>query len=257
MKKLLLLLSILLTVSYAQQGKIDMHGKENSKKPKIYYGKILEIKNAMGYKYLKVNEKEKVLWVAIANAPVIVGDTIGYDKRTIMKNFTSKTLQKNFKEIIFASDVYLPQKIHKPKSMKEMLGLSSASKIKNPHQGMGRGLSPQKVEEKPKKPFESKEFYTVEEVFMWRKSLQNKIIQVKGSVYKVSHQIMKRDWVHIGDRTGKEKELTDDLVFTIKKTSLIAGDKVLAKGKVVVNKDFGYGYFYKAIVENSSFKSIK
>ncbi|UPT77323.1 hypothetical protein MN086_09735 [Sulfurovum sp. XGS-02] len=215
----------------------------------IYYGKVLKIQNAMGYKYLKVDENGTQHWVAIVNAPVAVGDRIGYDKRTIMHDFESKSLGKTFKEIIFASDVYLPQKVQKPKSMKDMLGLSS----KDPHKGMGRGMSSE-VEEKPAKPFVKKESYTVEEVHMWRKSLEGQTISLEGKVFKVSHQIMKRDWVHLGDGTGIEKELTDDLVFTTASAAVKAGDKVIATGKVVVNQDFGYGYFYKVLIQDATFE---
>jgi len=218
----------------------------------IFYGKILEIKGVMGYKYLKVNEEGKELWVAIANAPVAVGDKIGYDKKTIMHNFESKTLGQKFEEIIFASDVYLPQKVQKPKSMKEMLELNP--KAKDPHSGMGRGMSAEPEEEKPEKPFTKKDTYTIEEVHMWRKSLEGQTITLEATVYKVSHQIMKLDWAHLGDGTGNEKKLTDDLVFTSKETSIKAGDKVIAKGKVIVNKDFGFGYFYKVLIQDATFE---
>ncbi len=226
---------------------------EKAQTPKgIYYGKILEIKGAMGYKYLKIDENGTELWIAIANAPVAVGDRIGYDKRTVMKNFESKSLGKKFKEIIFASDVYLPQKAEKPKSMKEMLGLSAAKK--DPHAGLGKGLSPVEEEVTPSKPFVKKEAYSVEEVHMWRKSLEGQTISLEGKVYKVSHRIMKLDWVHLGDGSGNEKKLTDDLVFTAASTSIKAGDKVIATGKVVVNKDFGFGYFYKVLIQDATFQ---
>lgn len=215
----------------------------------IYYGKVLEVQGVMGYKYLKVDENGTQQWVAIANAPVAVGDRVGYDKRTVMHDFESKSLGKTFKEIIFASEVYLPQKVQRPKSMKDMLGLGD----QDPHKGMGIGMSPED-EEKPAKPFVKKDTYTVEEVHMWRKSLEGQTISLEGSVYKVSHQIMKRDWVHLGDGTGNEKDLTDDLVFTADSTTVKAGDKVIATGKVVVNKDFGYGYFYKVLIQDATFK---
>ncbi len=215
----------------------------------IYYGKVLEVQGVMGYKYLKVDENGTQQWVAIANAPVAVGDRIGYDKRTVMHDFESKSLGKTFKEIIFASEVYLPQKVQRPKSMKDMLGLGD----EDPHKGMGIGMSPED-EEKPAKPFVKKDTYTVEEVHMWRKSLEGQTISLEGSVYKVSRQIMKRDWVHLGDGTGNEKDLTDDLVFTATSTTVKAGDKVIATGKVVVNKDFGYGYFYKVLIQDATFK---
>jgi predicted heme/steroid binding protein len=249
-----------LTLSHATDGKIDMHGGKEHKIPsaipapkaEIFYGKVLEIKPAMGYKYLKIDENGKEIWVAIANAPVAVGDKIGYDKKTLMKNFKSKSLKQDFKEIYFASDVYLPQKVTAPKSMKDMLGLGS--KAKDPHAGMGIGMSPQPADEKPAKPFVKKDSYTVEEVHMWRKSLKGKTIILEGTVFKVSKGIMKRDWVHLGDGTGNEKKLTDDLVFTAPTSTIKAGDKVLAKGTVAVDKDFGYGYFYPVIIEKSTFE---
>lgn len=257
MKQKLPLLALLATLNlvYAETMKIDMHGGEkNIQQAQIFYGKILEIKPAMGYKYLKIDENGTTTWVAIANAPVSVGDKIGFDKKTLMKNFKSKSLEQEFKEIYFASDVYLPQKVKAPKSMKEMLGLSPT---KDPHAEMGRGMSPENEDEKPAKPYVKKDSYTVEEIHMWRNNLDKQTIILKGKVFKVSKNIMKRDWIHLGDGTGDEKKLTDDLVFTAENTSLKAGDTVIAKGKVAVNKDFGYGYFYPVIIENSSFETVK
>ncbi len=256
MRHQLLLLALLatLSLSHAQEMKIEMHGTEKpAQKSQIFYGKVLEIKPAMGYKYLKIDENGTTLWVAIANAPVAIGDTIGYDKKTLMKNFKSKALNQEFDAIYFASDLYLPQKVKAPKSMKEMLGLGKATH-KDSHAGMGRGMSPTPEDETPAKPFVNKESYTIEEIHMWRKHLDKQTITVKGKVFKVSKEIMKRDWVHIGDGTGDEQKLTDDLVFTATNTALKAGDSVEATGKVAVDKDFGYGYFYPVIIEDATFK---
>ena len=237
--KILIIFALL--TSYAFSTDKDSH---------IYYGEILSIENAMGYKYLKVKEEGKELWVAIANAPVKVGEKIGYDKNTIMKNFKSKSLKKSFKEIIFASDVYLANKSTSAiKDLKDTLGLSAPKATTKE--------SPKSELEKPKKPFVKKEFYTVEEIFMWKDSLKDQLIKIKGHVSKVSKQIMKLDWVHIQDNTGSSTKRTDDLVFTAKNTSFKTGDKVLATGKVIINKDFGYGYFYKVIIEESSFQLQK
>ncbi|HHS91845.1 MAG TPA: hypothetical protein ENK82_00715 [Campylobacterales bacterium] len=254
MKQQFPLLALLATLnfSHAQEMKIEMHGKEaNLQKAQIFYGKILEIKPAMGYKYLKVDEEGKTLWVAIANAPVKVGEKIGYDKKTLMKDFHSKALNQNFDEIYFASDVYLAQQPKAFKSLKSMLAIGNEKK--DPHAGMGRGMSPE-PEAKPAKPFVKKNAYTIEEIHMWRKDLNNTTINLDATVFKVSRGIMKRDWVHLGDGTGDEKKLTDDLVFTTPSTNLKKGDKVHATGKVVVDRDFGYGYFYEVIIEDATFK---
>ncbi len=250
-------ITLLSTFTYAVEAGHEGHDhakpeSTTAQTHKIYYGKILEIKPAMGYKYLKIDENGTQLWVAIANAPVAIGDRVGYDKKTMMTNFKSKTLNQEFKEIFFASDVYLPQKVQRPKSMKDMLGLSPAKK--DPHAGMGRGMAPVEEEETAAKAFVKKDAYTVEEIHMWRKKLKDQTIAIKGSVFKVSQNIMKLDWVHIGDGTGNEKKLTDDLVFTATDTTLKQGDKVIAKGKVIVDKDFGYGYFYKVIIQDATFE---
>ena len=111
-------------------------------------------------------------------------------------------------------------------------------------------------EEKPVEnvpPFVQKETYTIEEIHQWRKNLAGQTISLEATVYKVSRGIMKLDWVHLGDGSGEEKKLTDDLVFTTDSTSIKAGDRVLAKGKVIVDKDFGFGYFYKVIIQEASF----
>ena len=253
----LTLIALIGTFTYAVEAGHEGHDHAKSdtattQTHKIYYGKILEIKPAMGYKYLKIDENGTQIWVAIANAPVVIGDKIGYDKKTMMTDFKSKSLNQEFKEIFFASDVYLPQKVQKPKSMKDMLGLSPAKK--DPHAGMGRRMTPAEEDETAAKPFVKKDAYTVEEIHMWRKALKDQIISIEGSVFKVSRAIMKLDWVHLGDGSGNEKKLTDDLVFTASSTTLKQGDKVIAKGKVIIDKDFGYGYFYKVIIQDASFQ---
>jgi len=214
---------------------------KSQERSQVKYGKILEKKEVMGYDYLKVDENGTQRWVAIAKAPVKVGDTIGYDTRTVMRDFKSKSLGRTFKEVVFANEVYLPKRSSTPSSMKEVL----SEKI-------------EAVEtEVSEKDFKPKPFYTVEEVHRYRKLLNGKRISVKAKVYKVSRGIMKRDWVHLGDGTGDEKRLTDDLVFTADSANVKAGDEVTAKATIVVDKDFGYGYFYKVMGENAVFTVVK
>ncbi len=205
----------------------------------IVYGKVLEKKEVMGYDYLKVDQNGTQRWVAIAKAPVNVGDRIGFDTKTVMKNFKSRGLGRTFKEIVFANEVYLPGKPAVAGSMKAVLSNDIASVSES---------------ETSAKDFKPKPFYTVEEVHRFRKMLNGKTISVKATVYKVARQIMKRDWVHLGDGTGNEQKLTDDLVFTAQHAGVQAGDHVIATGKIIVDKDFGYGYFYRVMGENAVFK---
>ena len=208
----------------------------SSPKDLIHYAKVLEVQEVMGYNYLKVNEEGKIRWVAIAKAPVKVGDKIGYDTKTVMKNFQSKSLNKTFEEIVFANDVYLPSKA---RSLKAQLSQEPVKK---------RPVA------LPAKDFVEKEFYTVEELFKYRKNLEGKKVSIKAKVRKVSHQIMKRDWIHLEDGTGSTSAHTDDIVFTAKTTNVKTGESVTATGTIVIDKDFGYGYFYPVLAEKASFK---
>ncbi len=204
---------------------------------KIYYGKILEIQKVMGYDYLRVDEDGVEQWVAIAEKPVHVNDIIGYDKTTVMHDFKSKTLNKVFKEIIFANEIYVPQKSTQGATMKSML---LATPVNNP--------TTQTIQ--PRKDFVKKEFYTIKEIHTFANELENQTISLKATVRKISNQIMKRDWIHLSDGTGNEAKNTDDFVVTSNQTTAKVGDSVIATGKVIINKDFGYGYFYPVIIED-------
>jgi len=233
MKKIILVLLALTLVLAAAE-----------KNENIHYGKILEVTPVMGYDYLKVDENGKMRWIAIATAPVKVGDKIGYDTQTMMKNFKSKTLNKTFDEIIFANEVYLPQKI---KSLKSMIEAQAIIPKVNHQQ-------PKNIKHQKKKDFQEKEFYTIAELFFYRANLAGKKVKVKAKVRKVSHQIMKRDWVHLEDGSGSETEHSNDIVFTAQSTSVKVGDSIIATGTIVIEKDFGYGYFYPVLGEDASFK---
>lgn len=237
MKKIIWTVLILMRVLLAREDH-NITSKNIQISP-VLYGTVLEIKEVMGYDYLKVDANGTKRWIAIAKAPIQVGDRIGYDTRTVIKNFKSKNLNRVSKEIIFANEVYLPQKVRKPKSMKEMLELNKSPKYRSAE------LT---------RDFVSKPFYTVEELHRYRKNIEGKEVTVKAKVHKVSHNIMKRDWVHLEDGTGNEEQLTDDIVFTTKHTLVKAGDNVIAKGKIAVDKDFGYGYFYPVLGEDALFK---
>lgn len=214
---------------------------------KVYYGIIKEIKDANEYLYVKVDENGTELWISIMKVAVIVGDKIGYDKQAIMSPFTSKILKRDFKQMIFASNVKLPERLTKEKTMKDVVDL------KDSPENMGIGKT-KEVEVAKDKPFTKKETYTISEVKMWRKELSNQTISVEADVTKISANILKMDWVHLGYGEFNAKDPVNDLVFTTKEATVKVGDKVVATGKVVVDKDFGFGYFYKVIVQESSFK---
>jgi hypothetical protein len=87
---------------------------------------------------------------------------------------------------------------------------------------------------------------TISNLLANKKSYDGKIIKVKGKVTKYNPEIMGKNWVHIQD--GSEFEGAFDLAVTTNKKAKV-GDVITFEGKIVLDKDFGYGYFYAVLME--------
>ena len=68
-------------------------------------GKVLQKIDAAGYTYLEVEEKGRKLWIAVLKTDVAKGDMIEIPESPTMVNFTSKTLNRTFDEILFAAGI--------------------------------------------------------------------------------------------------------------------------------------------------------
>ena len=80
------------------------HGSEEQKP--YYQGEIVNFEHGGGYTYIEVKEKtELTFWIAVEAAEVKKGDFIKFRKEMVAKDFKSKTLNKTFDEIMFASDL--------------------------------------------------------------------------------------------------------------------------------------------------------
>jgi hypothetical protein len=73
------------------------------------------------------------------------------------------------------------------------------------------------------------------------------VVSIKGQVTKFSDSIMNRNWIHVQDGTNHENDF--DLTITSNEIVKI-GDVIVISGKLTLNKDFGYGYFYKVLIED-------
>jgi hypothetical protein len=60
---------------------------------------------------------------------------------------------------------------------------------------------------------------------------------------------MGRNFVHVQDGTGDAN--SNNLIVTSKQTANV-GDQVTVSGKVVLNRDFGSGYLYPLLLEDTS-----
>ncbi|MEA2099829.1 MAG: hypothetical protein U9P72_06850 [Campylobacterota bacterium] len=89
-------------------------GTDSKEAVKPYYqGEVIETLNAGGYTYLHIDEKTpgydpkklKSFWIAVSRSEAKVGDYVRFQKELVTENFKSKTLNKTFKELMFASNL--------------------------------------------------------------------------------------------------------------------------------------------------------
>lgn len=185
---------------------------------------------------MKINENNKSYWIAATEMPISKGDKINFTEEMQMQQFESKTLHRTFDNIMFVSHV------------EAGAADTSSHKQQNIHvtNALASSLKKSKIS-----PFKTADTLGVAETYQKAKSLAGKKVKIRGKVTKVSHMIMGKNWIHIQDGTGDNK--TDDIVFTSVKEDAKAGDIITAEGTVAIDKDFGYGYFYPVIIEESTF----
>lgn len=89
---------------------------------------------------------------------------------------------------------------------------------------------------------------TIADLYKDLKKFSGTTIRVKGKVTKVNPNIMNKNWIHIQD--GTEFDGQFDLTLTTDQQFEV-GSVVTVEGRIALDKDFGYGYSYKVLLEDS------
>ncbi len=207
-------------------------------------GKIIETMDSGSYTYVLVDTGSEQIWAAGPQTAVKTGQSVIVPKDMMMSNFTSKTLDRTFEEIYFVRAFYLD-------GQKPPAGGVHGAPSKSPHGGMGTaagGLRTASNDAKVEGVAKVDGGYTVEEVFTKSAELDGKSVKVRGQVVKFTANIMGVNWIHIQDGTGEGP--TGDLTVTTSSKAAV-GDLIVVEGPLSVNKDFGAGYKYSAIIEQA------
>jgi len=187
-------------------------------------GTVLETMDSGGYTYIKVDEGGNVYWAATTAAKVAVGDSISFTEQMKMENFTSNTLNRTFDQLMFISG--LKTGSESPAAKPDTVAL--AEPIPKVEGG-----------------------YTIEEIYAKKDELKGQTVKVRGKVVKVSKKIMGNNWVHLQDGTGAKG--SNKLIFRSETDVAEVGTVTIAEGTLDTDKDFGYGYRYPVLVEDSTF----
>ncbi len=214
-------------------------------------GKVIEVMDASGYTYLGIDDGSgSTLWAAVPKTTIDVGEEVTLQGGSIMTNFSSKTLDRTFEEITFASGVIRggSDQVAAGDSFSEALqgeGVAAGVEASGGSAGAVVAFSDLKIEKATGENARS-----VSEVYAQAAELDKQKIAVKGQVVKVSRNIMGKNWLHIQDGTGDPMGNTHDLVVTTDGEAE-KGALVVIEGVVAANKDFGSGYKYDVIIEEA------
>ncbi len=224
-------------------------------------GTVLETMDAAGYTYAKVNEDGNVYWIAGPKTAIAAGDTISFTEQMVMQDFTSKTLNKTFDYLVFANTIVPADASTAAKTAHAAAALPATKEAKNCDDcgSKEHNTTAQKAVATPAKatPPAATEVikvaklpdgYTIEELYAQKSDLNGTTVSLNAKVVKVSKNIMGKDWVHLQDGST-----ANDITVTGLNTTVAVGDTVTAKGTLKTDVDFGYGYFFPVIIEESTF----
>jgi len=220
-------------------------------------GKVVQTLDADIYTFIRLDDGTgNETWAAVPKTELEIGEPIAVQGGTVMNNFYSKTLNRTFDSIIFATGVIKAAGDKNAQMQAATMAGSDVNRSGMPPHGLtspsGGGSDRATVPFKDLKVEKStaQNGYTVEELFAKGASLNKQKVTVKGQVVKVNPDIMGRNWIHIQDGTGDPAKSTHDLVVT---SAGIAekGAIITIEGILAADKDFGSGYRYDVIVEDA------
>ncbi|MBU0730315.1 MAG: DNA-binding protein [Proteobacteria bacterium] len=240
-------------------------------------GKVLEALPAGGYTYIHLDQGTEKTWVALPSADVKVGDEVSVIYSMVMHDFPSKSLDRTFDKLIFASGFADGQPTAAPNaspswgassphgggamggmgggSFNDALSAEGGSMNQPTSDASGTGSSKSVV------PFTELKIdkatgenaHKVGDLFKKSAALNAKKVTVKGKVVKVTPNVMSRNWIHLQDGSGDPAKNTHDLVVTSSSAPNL-GDVITIEGILAADKDFGAGYKYKVLVEEAAIK---
>lgn len=221
--------------------------------PNAWVGTVAETMDGGGYTYVNLDTGSEKFWVAGPQTKVEVGQEVIMGKGMAMTNFHSKALERTFDVIYFVGAIEDTEHTH-PEDFAKPEG---EAKVASPHGGgmaggmggMGGNSGHSTVEMAGVTDVEKAAGgYTVEEIFTESAKLGGQPVKVRGQVVKFTANIMGTNWAHIQDGTGAGP--TGDLTVTTSDVVAV-GDIVVVEGSLTLNKDFGAGYQYSAIIEGA------
>ena len=209
-------------IAFYSQAQNSPHAQAN-----IHQFVVEEVLQTTSYTYLLAKENKQ--WLALPKIEAEIGETYYYQGGVEMRDFKSTELNRTFASVLFLQGVQSAETIQ-PQANKSQ---DSASVPSSAASG--------KIE-----PAEGG--ITIAELMANKANYESKEVLIRGKVVKYNSGIMGKNWIHLQDGTASGDE--NDLTVTTDMTTKV-GDVITISGVIILDKDFGAGYFYKIIMEDA------
>jgi len=223
---------------------------------------VQDMLQASEYTYLRVKDNNNSdIWLAVPTIKAKVGDTYYYEGGVEMKKFESKELNRVFESIILLEKINTEPKssavvASDNKSYSAPVAAGQPAADQGAGADAGTATPASETYKRKATPPEKKEIkvavakggISIADLYAKKESYSGKTVIIKGQVTKYTPGVMNKNWIHIQD--GSDFSGKFDLTVTSDK-EVALGDVVTLVGKIALNKDLGYGYFFDVIMEDA------
>lgn len=230
MKRFLLFTCLLSIFALPSQAQEDPNF--SAKHPNIHKIVVQEVLQTTSYTYVRAEEDGELKWIAVPKMAAELGAIYYYQGGMEMGEFKSKELDRTFDNIIFLNGLIRPDVVEGGKTSLSVSNQRTEASVININE--------------PIEPAEGG--ITIAELYANKEKYATKVVKVRGKVTKFNAKIMSRNWIHIQDSAENQGKM--DLTATTTDETKV-GDIITLQGVISLDKDFGAGYFYELIMENS------
>lgn len=200
--------------------------------PNVHKIIVKEVLQTTSYTYVHAEENGEMQWIAIPKMTANPGEIYYFHGGLEMGEFKSKELDRTFSSILFLNGLISPEVVEGGETP-----LKTSPQIGEP------------PDEEPEDAIDPAQGgITIAELYSNKLNYQGKILKIRGKVTKFNSRIMGRNWIHLQDGTASSG--ANDLTATSTEEVKV-GDIIILEGEITLDKDFGAGYFYSIIMENS------
>lgn len=193
----------------------------------VFSGELVETFNSGGYTYAHLKTDKGSVWAAGPSTTINKDDKVSFIGKVAMIDFYSKSLDRKFKNIYFVDSFIIN-------------GEKTGAMAVDPHKKINK---PQAAALKSFSKAENGQ--DIAEVLKNKDELAGKTVKLRGQVSKYTASVMGKNWLHLRDSSSDQ-----DITVTTDADAKL-DDIVLVEGKLILDKDYGYGYVYQVLIEDA------